>query len=445
MSETPHSSVGEAPDFRPPEAVREIAEALEARGFQAWAVGGAVRDERLGNHRADWDLATDARPEDVRRVFGRTVPIGIEHGTVGVLASDGEMYEVTTFRRDVETDGRHAVVEFADRIEDDLGRRDFTINALAWRPATGDLVDPYAGREDMDASLLRAVGEPADRFAEDRLRVLRGLRFAGRFGLRIDPPTDAAMRAAVGATGDLSAERVREELLKVLGDEAPSAALRMYADYGVVPIWYAELHEAIGDPRFELELASVDALPVRRPLLRLARLLAAAGTGEDGCAAAIAMLERLRFSRNDMRRVAHLVEHLGTPVSPTDSDAEIRGWLAEVGAANARDLFRLRFAAARARGADEQIRFTCAAWRRVHDALLEAPPLRLADLAVSGEDLLALGVPQGPAVGVLLDELHALVLENPEINEPATLLERARELIELGSLGGSDTDAPRRG
>jgi len=439
-----------APEFRPPAAMREIADTLEARGFQAWAVGGAVRDELLGNHRADWDIATDARPDDVRRVFRRTVPIGIEHGTVGVLASDGEMYEVTTFRRDIETDGRHAVVEFSDHIEEDLGRRDFTINALAWRPATDELVDPFAGESDMEASVLRAVGEPSERFAEDYLRVLRGLRFAGRFGLTIELQTEAAMRASVAATSGLSAERVREELTKVLADHTPSTALRLYADFGLAPVWYPELEDAAADPRFELELAAVDAIPARRALLRLARLLAAAGTGETGQAAALSALERLRFSRQDIQRVGHLVEHLATPISPTDSDAQIRGWLAEVGADNARDLFRLHFAAARARGADEQVRFACAAWRRVHETLVAAPPLRLTDLAISGDDLLELGVDQGPSVGVLLDELHALVLEDPEINQRDDLLQRARELIEIGYLGGASpgppaAEAPRDG
>ncbi len=431
------------PEFRPPAAMREIADTLEARGFQAWAVGGAVRDELLGDHRADWDIATDARPDDVRRVFRRTVPIGIEHGTVGVLASDGEMYEVTTFRRDIETDGRHAVVEFSDRIEEDLGRRDFTINALAWRPATGELVDPFAGGSDMDASVLRAVGEPAERFAEDYLRVLRGLRFAGRFGMTIEPATEAAMRASVAATAGLSAERVREELNKVLADKTPSNTLRMYSDFGLAPVWYPELEEAAADPRFELELAAVDAIPARRPLLRLARLLAVAGTGEHGREAAISALERLRFSKQDTQRVAHLVEHLATPVSPTDSDAQMRGWLAEVGANNARDLFRLRFATARARGADEQVRFACAAWRRVHETLVAAPPLLLTDLAVSGDELLELGVPEGPSVGVLLDELHALVLEEPELNQRDALLQQARELIKIGHLGEGPPEAPK--
>ncbi len=171
----------EAGAFHPPDGFLAIAERLEAGGFEAWGVGGAIRDAHMGVDRADWDIATDARPAQVRGLFPRTVPLGIEHGTVGVIAGDGTMYEVTTFRRDVETDGRHAVVEFAESIDEDLSRRDFTINAVAWRPATGELRDPFRGLADLDRGVLRAVGDPEQRFAEDYLRVLRGLRFAGRY------------------------------------------------------------------------------------------------------------------------------------------------------------------------------------------------------------------------------------------------------------------------
>src|SRR5690606_14370270 len=150
-----------------PQAVREITRRLEEAGYQTWAVGGAVRDAVLGLPAGDWDLATRARPHEVRRLFRRTVPIGIEHGTVGVLGRDGVLYEVTTFRRDVETFGRHAVVEFADTVEEDLARRDFTLNALAWHPLTAELKDPFGGLRDLEERRLRTVGRPEERFAED--------------------------------------------------------------------------------------------------------------------------------------------------------------------------------------------------------------------------------------------------------------------------------------
>ncbi|RMH16760.1 MAG: CCA tRNA nucleotidyltransferase, partial [Gemmatimonadetes bacterium] len=214
----------------PPGAVRWITETLEAAGFETWAVGGAVRDTLMGLPPGDWDLATRARPADVRRLFRRTVPIGVEHGTVGVLAGDGTLYELTTFRRDVETDGRHAVVAFADTLDEDLSRRDFTINAVAWHPLREEFHDPHGGREDIRRGVLRTVEEPERRFREDYLRILRGLRFAGRFGLDVDPATWEAMLEHRAGLAGLSAERVREELFKVLGDARASHALRLYGE-----------------------------------------------------------------------------------------------------------------------------------------------------------------------------------------------------------------------
>src|SRR5919199_5832788 len=149
--------------LNPPETVREIARRLERAGFEAWCVGGAVRDALLGHPHLDWDLATSATPGEVQRLFRRTVPVGLEFGTVGVLDRNGTMHEVTTFRRDVRTDGRHAEVEFGASLEDDLARRDFTINAVAYRPATGALADPFDGLGDLARRVVRAVGDPPER------------------------------------------------------------------------------------------------------------------------------------------------------------------------------------------------------------------------------------------------------------------------------------------
>ncbi|MFQ5747547.1 MAG: CCA tRNA nucleotidyltransferase [Gemmatimonadota bacterium] len=430
------------PDFTPPPDVRHIADLLEENGFEAWAVGGALRDSLLGAGQPDWDLATSARPAQVRALFRRTVPIGIEHGTVGVLLPGGPLIEVTTFRLDVETDGRHAVVEFADDIEDDLARRDFTMNAMAWRPATGEFRDPFGGQADLEAGVLRAVGDPAARFAEDRLRVLRALRFAGCLRLEIEPGTWRALRSAAPDLGRLSAERVREELMKVMVTDRPSAALRGYAEAGALAAWYPEMDRASRDPGWEVRLAAVDALPASRLLLRVAEWLLALGTDEDSrVRESEETLARLKFSNADSARVTHLVRHSPPLVSVTDSSASLRAWLAEVGERSARDLFRLQFAMARARGAGETERMLVHTWRRIHDELLAGPPLRLSELAVAGADLLELGVAEGPAIGLLLDELHAEVLEDPGLNERAALLARARELIRIGGLGAPG-DAP---
>jgi len=159
------------PRLHPPPTVLDIAHRLESEGFEAWCVGGAVRDALLGETHLDWDLTTSATPDDVRRVFGarRTIPVGIEFGTVGVLDRDGTMHEVTTFRRDVKTDGRHAVVEFGASLDEDLARRNFTINAIAYSPKRDELRDPFGGRRDLDGKVVRAVGDPDARMREDRL------------------------------------------------------------------------------------------------------------------------------------------------------------------------------------------------------------------------------------------------------------------------------------
>src|SRR5882757_8322548 len=168
--------------LHPTKSVLDIAARLEAAGFEAWCVGGAIRDALLGGHPLDWDIATSATPEQVRALFGsrRTIPVGIEFGTVAVLDEARLAHEVTTFRRDVRTDGRHAEVEFGVSLDDDLARRDFTINAVAYRPSTDEVRDPFGGRADLTAQVVRAVGDPDTRMREDRLRALRGIRFASR-------------------------------------------------------------------------------------------------------------------------------------------------------------------------------------------------------------------------------------------------------------------------
>jgi tRNA nucleotidyltransferase (CCA-adding enzyme) len=185
-----------------PEDVLEIARRLDQAGHEVWCVGGAIRDALLaartggtGLEPADVDFATSATPEQVRALFRRTVGVGIQHGTVGVLDRRRVLHEVTTFRRDVATDGRHAVVAFGVSLEDDLARRDFTINAIAYHPLRHEWRDPFAGAADLDARVIRAVGDPDQRFREDYLRILRALRFAARFEFEIDPATWAAGRA----------------------------------------------------------------------------------------------------------------------------------------------------------------------------------------------------------------------------------------------------------
>jgi tRNA nucleotidyltransferase (CCA-adding enzyme) len=442
--------------LRPPPAVLEIAQKLNQAGHDAWAVGGAVRDALLGMPVGDWDLATSARPEDVRRIFRRTVPIGIEHGTVGVLAADGVMYEVTTFRRDVETFGRRAVVEFAQTIDEDLARRDFTFNAIAWHPIHDEVRDPHGGLADLKNATLRTVGDPTQRFAEDYLRVLRALRFAGHFVLEIEPDTWDALRAGVPQLGVLSAERVREELLKVLARTAhASAALRLYAESGVLDELYPELGALRSSedlqPAWLRSLRAVDALPATRPVLRLTALLHAVGmpaarardlrggfryTGHEpvGAAKAEALLRRLRASNADIERVTGLVLRQSDLFPPDAPDAGVRRWLLHVPPELVADLFRLRIALWRAEptaGGDADL---AQRWRHVRRVLALQPALTTSDLAIDGRDLKGLGLEPGPHFGEILRALLMQVVEDPALNERDTLLAMVRDMVD-----GADT------
>ncbi|HEV8411084.1 MAG TPA: CCA tRNA nucleotidyltransferase, partial [Gemmatimonadaceae bacterium] len=217
--------------LNPPEGVEEIVSRLERAGYEAWCVGGAVRDALLGHPHLDWDFATAATPKQVMAVFKRTVPVGVEFGTVGVFDSGGTMHEVTTFRRDVNTDGRHAVVEFGASLDDDLARRDFTVNAMALRLDSGtpELVDPYNGLTDLAARVLRTPLSTEVSFGDDPLRMLRAARFAATLGFE---PSDDVVRAMHDMRGRLeivSAERIRDELSKLLLADDPGPGLWLVA------------------------------------------------------------------------------------------------------------------------------------------------------------------------------------------------------------------------
>ncbi|MEJ2203686.1 MAG: CCA tRNA nucleotidyltransferase [Gemmatimonadota bacterium] len=413
----------------PPPAVRWITRRLVEAGYDTWAVGGAVRDVLLGLPAGDWDLTTRARPKEVRKLFPRTVPIGVEHGTVGILADDGTMFEITTFRRDVHTDGRRAVVAFADEIEEDLGRRDFTINAIAWHPLRQEWLDPFGGRADLEARTLRAVGEPERRFAEDHLRVLRALRFAGRFGLSIERRTWRALREAVPHVSTLSAERVREELVKVLdADPTPSVALDLYARSGALAVLYPEIaSQATGDgDRWSRRLNAVDWLPRGRPFLRLASLLRPL----DSRGAAQILL-RLRLSNAQIDETARLASASRLPPARA-SAAEMRRWLSAVGAQRLSAVARLELAEARGNGDPGAAESVAASWRAARRLLSEGPPLSVSDLAVDGGNLIRMGLKPGPTFGRLLESLLSWVLEDPSRNQVSLLEERAKEILRQG-------------
>jgi tRNA nucleotidyltransferase (CCA-adding enzyme) len=376
-----------------PDTVIDILRRLEAAGYESWCVGGAIRDALMGHPQADVDLATAATPQQVRQLFRRTIPIGIEHGTIGVLDDADVLHEVTTFRRDVETDGRHAVVEFGASLDDDLARRDFTINAIAWHPLRRVFHDPFGGQADIQAGLVRAVGDPATRFHEDRLRILRALRFAARFDFRIDSATWEAAVDQAPHTDHLSAERVRDEWWKgVARASEPARLADLWQRVGIADRW---LGATTVTPRATLPRDPVLALAAwRRPVAPI--------------------LRRLKCSNVDMQRGARLDRG---PAAPAGSEGrEVRRWLAQVGDA-ADDLMQL---AEFDVGAPPAWAAVVAEVRDRGDATSRG------QLAVSGDDLVAAGVATpGPALGLLLARLLDAVIEDPALNTREQLLTMA--------------------
>ena len=437
--------------LRPTKGVLRIASALEAAGFEAWCVGGAIRDALLGDAPLDWDLATPATPEDVRSLFGRrrTIPVGIEFGTVKVLDDEGVPHEITTFRRDVKTDGRHAVVEFGATLDEDLARRDFTINAIAYRPRTDEVRDPFGGRDDLAEGVVRAVGDAEQRMREDRLRALRAIRFAGRYAFAIEPSTLAAIRSSAPHLTRLSHERVQQEIVKTLEQvPLPSRAFGLWREVGAFEVLVPSL--ATLD---EVALATLDALPragegaMLRPQRTLNRLAALFLDVEP--ADARRTLVGLRFSKHETGWVVALAERwrdLGGEMTSAlaerrPTDLEARRWLARLGRLHAGAFLRVALARWQAmarvgrRAPDES------AVRSLHRrmrASLFRDPIELADLTVTGDDLRRAGIPAGPIYAKILHALLERVLEDPVRNTPEALLAEVPTIVAaLGRGSGS--------
>jgi hypothetical protein len=402
----------------------------------------------LGHPHLDWDLATAARPEEIRRLFPRTVPVGIAFGTIGVLDAAGVMHEVTTFRRDVNTDGRHAVVEFGASLLEDLARRDYTINAIAVHPGTGEIVDPFEGRADIEKKIVRAVGDPEERMREDRLRALRAIRFAARFGFEIEPGTWQAILGSAKHMGRLSAERVKQEIEKTMEQaRCPSAAFAMWQSSGA----FATLVPALAGAS-SVELSTVDqlampvaprlpgsssaALPVakvNRRILRLIALFAAASPGT-----VLQTLKALRFSNSDSAWIAAIIGHwsalagemvfaMKTPDGPPDS--VLRRWAAITGRTRLASVMRLaaaRWDSERAAGIDAPAsHIVHSAYRRAIQVAWR-DPVEISDLALDGSDLAELGI-TGPRAGQTLRKLLEIVITDPSSNTRDALTEIARE------------------
>ncbi len=440
-----------------PHDVIQLCTRLKSGGFRCWAVGGCVRDILLQELRPksasthnDWDLATDARPEQVQKLFRRVIPTGIQHGTVTVLIGK-QGYEVTTLRGESHySDGRRPdAVHFIDDITADLARRDFTVNALAYDVLEDRLIDPFNGLADLEAGRLRAVGRAIDRFTEDGLRVLRAARFVATLEMDLEAETAQAIRPSLDSYRRVSPERIRDEWQKSLRANQPSRAFRVMLEHGLLAITAPELAQCAGltqEPfhgydAWEHALRSMDACPTR-PLLRLSALLHVIGKpptadsgfvnhAQVGSQLARDLLERLRYSKAEIERVTALVLHHPLRYESSWTDANVRRWLLEVTPALLPDLFALMKANLETRGQDasKALERLAELEARSEHLLKSGFPLSLGELAVSGRDLMQeLGLPAGPKLGITLRKLFELCVDDPSLNVRQPLLEHARKL-----------------
>ena len=427
---------------------------LHGAGYAAYAVGGCVRDSLLGRTPQDWDLCTSARPEQVLALFGegQCIPTGLQHGTV-TIKYGGQLYETTTFRTEgAYTDGRHPdEVHFVPDVRQDLARRDFTINAMAYNDAEG-LIDPFGGQQDLQQGILRAVGDPATRFEEDALRILRLYRFAARFGFAIDPPTGQAARALCAHLDCVSVERIEEELSKLLAAPAPAA----YLDEKILKVIIPELSA----PALQAAKPVVDACPAGTEDLPVRWAALLMSLGEDGTRKA---LKRLRCSNACIEQTAVLVRGMGgsggrfllghekghSIALPTACGSRVppqRTVLGETSAAPGQDaapdtVIRIRkllgrydlhtvqrLAALGAAMEPEQAADFAAQAELAAQLDADGVCCRVSQLAVNGRDLMAAGIPAGPGLRRTLEALLDAVIRGQLSNERQCLLDAARQI-----------------
>lgn len=448
-------------DIEIPQSAQTILDLLEAAGHEAYVVGGCVRDALMGRTPNDWDITTSARPEQTKAVAAdagfKTIDTGIKHGTVTVIV-DHEPFEVTTYRADGSySDGRHPdSIEFLDRIDGDLARRDFTINAMAYNPSRG-LVDRFGGQADLEAGILRAVGDPRERFTEDALRIVRGLRFAAQLGFAIEPETSDAMHELRSLLDNIAVERIWVEFRGLLEGPCAVDVLRAYNDvvFTIIPELEPEFEFDQRNPfhRYDVwehTLHALEAAPTdMEATLRFALLLHdigkphcltideegkghAYGHEKVGEPVAAEVCRRLKLPRSECETVTQVVRH--HMFSIPDTPKAMRRFLLKHGPKRAQDLFAIRrcdkSGIGRGQMVDSPMSIAFAKAEKLMDEQLNAEPVfGVKDLAINGSDLIALGMEPGPVIGHVLQVLLNEVVDGDVLNEREALITRAQQLV----------------
>ncbi|MCR5666296.1 MAG: CCA tRNA nucleotidyltransferase [Eubacterium sp.] len=431
-----------------PDKVKEIIKTLEQAGYEAYAVGGCVRDSLLGKQPKDWDITTSASPMQVKEHFARTIDTGIQHGTVTVMM-DKEGFEVTTYRIDGKyEDGRHpSEVTFTRSLEEDLKRRDFTINAMAFNDSRG-IVDLFGGQKDLNNRIIRCVGDAHKRFSEDALRMMRAVRFAAQIGCEIEDKTLEAMKDLAGNMKLISAERIQSELVKLLISDHPEDLLMLY-EAGITAIILPEFDEMMKTPqnhpyhKYNVGMHTIEAvkaIPADK-VLRIAMLLHDVGkpkcrvTDEKGIdhfyrhpleseRIAKEILRRLKFDNDTIRKVLILIRHHDE--RPTLREKNMRRLISRVTVEMYPSLLKVQVADALGQSdyrKEEKLAYYKSCEIMYREILEREECLKIKDLAVDGKDLIDAGVPQGKLIGENLSMMLDKVLENPKLNNKETLLE----------------------
>jgi tRNA nucleotidyltransferase/poly(A) polymerase len=437
-----------------PPLLKEIAAVFKSAGKDAYLVGGAVRDVLLGREPVDWDLATNATPQEVIALFKKVIPTGIKHGTVTVRYK-GKSVEVTTFRTESDySDGRRPdKVEYAATIEEDLSRRDFTMNAAAVRLPEGTVTDPFDGKSDIKKKTIRCVGRASERFSEDGLRPLRAVRFAAQLGFELEAETFAAIRGALPVTAKVASERVRDELDKILASPNPMRAFILMEETELLALLLPELASCRG-----VEQKGCHRYDVLGHLLLACDYAAKAGFSREVRLAALfhdmgkkttakkdeagvwtfyrheresgrmayEIMQRFRYPNAVIDKTLRLISEHMFHYEENWTDAAVRRFIMRAGEALLPELFDLRLAdAAGTAGGPPDPAALLPFRRRIEKVLAENGALSLGDLAVNGSDLIALGIKPGPRVGIILHELLETVVDDPALNTKEKLAEIA--------------------
>ena len=440
-----------------PEDIKELAAIFRSNGFSLYLVGGAVRDYILGKDNNDYDFTTDAEPDDIKKMFRRTIDTGIKHGTVTVIFRRRH-YEITTFRVDGDyQDARHPdSVKFVKSLEEDLSRRDFTINAFAAELPEGNIIDLHDGMRDLRKKIIRAIGDPEKRFEEDALRMMRGCRFSAQLGFRIEKETERAMEDLAPTIAKVSSERIKEELSRLIASPHPRMGLEAMRVTGIMNILLPELYATYGfeqggmhretlyehlilalewseahDYSMTVKLASlfhdIGKTVTRAP--GKDRMWTFYGHEEASARMVDAIFRRLKTSNEERESVMHLVRNHMFSYTSDWSDSAVRRFIRRIGIENIDPLFYLRIADMNATlGHAPDITGLLAFADRINEELEKDNALTLKDLRIDGRRLIEIGIKPGPGMGKLLDTLLDEVIENPSLNNEEYLEARALSL-----------------